>query len=105
MDKNILNDETNNIINKDEIVEKIKDKNFIIAEINIEEEDINKEIRIINSFDKSYYSYLDNYKEEDYANEEKIKENCEIKIKNKKIEFCYFYEFKEKGNILLNIYF
>ena len=84
---------------------KLKIKNFIIAEINIEEEDINKKIRIINSFKQSYLFSLDNYKEEDYANEEEIKENSEIKINNKKIEFCYFYKFKEKGKYIIEYIF
>ena len=37
----------------------IKDSNYIISKIDIEEEDVNKEIRI---FDDSYYDY-------DYSNE------------------------------------
>ena len=43
-------------------------------------------------------------KEEDYYkynNEKEIKDNCEIKINNKKIEFRYYYEFKEKGKFII----
>ena len=40
-----------------------------------------------------------------YNNEEEIKENCEIKINNKIIEFCYFYEFKEKGKYIIEYSF
>ena len=80
---------------------KYKKENYIIAEINIKEEDINKDKRIINSFEylirtgsiygikkKDYYLY---------ENEEDIKDNCKIKINNNDIDFNYFYKFKEKG--------
>jgi hypothetical protein len=54
--------------------------NYIIAEINISEEDINKNIRIINSYEEAK-------KEHDYLegdnNEKELRENCVIKINNK----------------------
>ena len=74
--------------------------NYIIAEIEIKENDINKDIRIINSFEQSKRekTYIDkgteNYK---YENEKEIKENCKIKINNKIISFSYFYKFPKIG--------
>ena len=80
---------------------KEKNENYILAEINIEEENINKDIRIINSFEEFKREYNDlDYEEEDdykYRNEKEIKDNCIIKINNRKIKFQYFYKFKEKG--------
>ena len=60
---------------------KKKNKNYILAEINIEEKDINEDIRIINTFEE--YKRINELKdkEEDYkyVNEKEIKENCIIK--------------------------
>ena len=72
--------------------------NYITAEIDIKEEDINKEIRIINSFEnlkreKGWNALKDDYK---YENEKDIK-NCVIKINDTPITFCYFYKFTQKG--------
>ena len=54
-----------------------ENENYILAEINIEEDDINKDIRIINSFEENKrIIYIDD--EEDdykYENEKEIKEN------------------------------
>ena len=73
--------------------------NYIIAEINIKEEDINKDIRIINSFEQNKREKNDkNYKDDYlYKNEKEIKENCKIKINDEIIPFSYFYKFKKKG--------
>ena len=72
--------------------------NFIIAEIYIKEEDINKNIRIINSFEN--YKRENKLKEEEtdniYANEKEIK-RCKIKINEKLIGFSYYYKFNKKG--------
>ena len=73
--------------------------NYIIAEVEIEEEDINKKIRIINSYEE--FKRINDLKvgEDDYKyeNEKEIKENYEIKINNNIIAFNYYYEFKKKG--------
>ena len=86
--------------------------NYIIAEINLEEKDINKDIRIINSFEEDtrsrikekqelseewYKKYLPNGKfNESFINEEEVK-NCEIKINDELIPFNYFHKFDKKG--------
>ena len=83
--------------------------NYIIAEINIEKEDINKDIRIINSYEECIRNnkYLEReIKEVDkYENEKEIKDNCKIKINNNYIDFNYFYKFKEKGKLIIKYLF
>ena len=66
-----------------------KNKNYIIAEIFIKKENVNKNIRIINSCDK---------------NEDEIKK-CEIKINNKIIPFNYFYKFESEGKYIIQYSF
>ena len=85
--------------NKDIIKNIEENKNYIIAEINIEEDDINKNIRILNSFESFKRINEIEDKEDDYKyeNEKEIKENCIIKVNNKIIPFNYLYKFKEKG--------
>ena len=53
-------------------------KNYIIAEIEIKEEDINKEIQIINSCEewKRSNGLSDEEEYNIYKNEKEIKENC-----------------------------
>ena len=80
-----------------------KENNYIIAEINIKEEDINKNIRLINSYEESRRSY--NWEiEAKYKNEEEIKK-CEIKINNELFPFNYFYKFKSKGKYIIKYSF
>ena len=104
---NIIIYEINNSTIIEKKIEKSKEfiflketENYIIGEIEIREEDINKDIRIINSFEEVkrnkrwWEDKEDDYK---YENEKEIKENCKIEINNKIISFSYFYKFKEKG--------
>ena len=74
--------------------------NFIDAEINIGENDVNKYIRIINSFEEYKRNHI-NLKVDNelrYKNEKEIMDNCEIKIGEKKINFFYFIRFSKPGN-------
>ena len=73
--------------------------NYIIAEIEIKEEDINKNIKIISSYEemKKINCWKDRKDDYKYENEKEIKENCEIKINNNKIQFSYYYIFKNEG--------
>ena len=91
--------------NKINTLEEKSSNNYIIAEIEIKEEDINKDIRIINSYEqyKREYYWEDNKK--DYENEKEIKENCEIKINNKIIPFSYFYNFTKKEKYIIQYSF
>ena len=93
---NIIINDISNIINENNINNKfkylmniydkmsnIKDNNYIIYKIIIKEKDINKDIRIINSFE---YSFRENKRslnnEEENYNEKDIMQSCEIKINN-----------------------
>ena len=71
--------------------------NEIIDEINIKEEDINKNIRIINSYEQAKKENNTYIKYKEYENDKEKKDNIEIKINNNFIPFYYFYQFKEKG--------
>ena len=64
-------------------------KNCIIGEIYIKEEDINKDIKIINSIENSGKLMED-------KNEAEIKE-CDIYINDENIGFSYCYKFKKEG--------
>ena len=82
-----------------DFINKNKTKNAIIGEIHINKNNINNKIQIINSFE-NWKNKNDSKIEEDdykYKNEKEIKENIEIKINEKKIEFTYYYKFKKEG--------
>ena len=87
--------------------DKNKRKNNIIGEIYINKDNINKDIRIINSFEnvKREGKWKDDKDDYLYENEEEIKENLEIEINEKKIEFTYYYKFKEEGKYLIEYSF
>ena len=76
----------------------MEDINYIKAEIEIKENNINRKIRIINSFEeiKREEEWNDKWNDYKYENEKEIKEKCIIKINEKIISFSYFYIFKEK---------
>ena len=80
--------------------------NIIIVEININENEINKDIRIINSFEevKRNKHLKDNKDDYKLENEKEIKE-CKIKINNKIIPFTYFNKFNKKGKYKIEYYF
>ena len=75
---------------------KNEDNNYITSEIIIKEEDVNEDIRILNSCEEciSIYPGLRKYK--NINNENEIKK-CEIKINDKVIPFNYLHNFKAKG--------
>ena len=71
--------------------------NIIIGEIYIKEEDVDKDIQIINSFENAKKENQWKDKDGEYENEKEIKENIEIKINGKLIEFTYYYKFNKEG--------
>jgi len=90
--------------------------NAIIGEININEDDIVKDIQIISSFENykrntpdgfmNLKMYVPDIKNEDkYKNEKEIKDNIEIKINEKIIEFTYNYKFEEEGKYKIEYIF
>ena len=101
----------------DDIIEKIKGQeenvnnnitNYIVAEIEIKNEHINQDIRIINSFEqiekesKIFIYQKDRYK---YENLKEIKESIEISINGQVIPFCHFYKFKKEGKYTIRYSF
>ena len=94
--------------NIEEIIYFIENINYIIAEINIEEKDIIKDIRIINSYEEEHRNnnlLMTKKAIDKYGNEKEIKDNCQIKINNNYIDFNYFYKFKEKGKYIIKYIF
>jgi surface protein len=91
-------------------------RNYIVAELCIKEEDINKDIRILNSYEKSSeYNFKKNLREnlnfseftlkkEEYMNENEIKK-CQITINDEPIPFNYFHKFKSKGKYTIKYSF
>ena len=81
--------------------------NIIIGEINLNNDDINKDIQIINSFEnfKRIYQGMKFEDEDKCKNEKEIKENIEIKINGKKIEFTYNYKFEKEGKYQIEYLF
>ncbi len=81
-------------------------ENCIFAEITINEKNVNKEIRIINTFEESKREHNWPDKEDDYKykNEKKIKD-CTIIINDKIIDFNYVYTFNEKGIYEIKYFF
>ena len=88
------------------VIEPIHSKtnnNYIIAEVYIKDEDINKEIQIINScenFNRRHNLGI----EKEEMNEEEIKK-CEIRINDKLIPFTYSYKFINKGKYIIKYSF
>ena len=83
-----------------------ENNNIIIGEININKNDINKDIQIINSFENFKRNLNIKFENEDnFKNEKEIKENIEIKINEKIIEFTYSYKFKKEGKYKIEYLF
>ena len=97
--KNLLNEfnEYKNEIEKD-------NTNYIISEIEIKKNDINKDIRIINSYEE-YCIKTNEVIKDEYKNEKEIKDNIEININDEIIPFSYFHKFKEKGRYTIKYIF
>ena len=83
-------------------------ENIITGEINISSNDIFKTIRIINTYENikrmDYYSE-DKNDDWKYENEKEIKENVEIKINGKLIEFSFTHKFKTEGKYKIKYLF
>ena len=74
-------------------------KNIIIGEIEIKSENVNRDVRIINSFENVKRDEKKDDKDDDwkYENEKEIKENTEIEINGELIKFSYHYTFTKEG--------
>ena len=104
---NLNNKSLYNSFKKDENEIIINKENAIIGEINIESCDKHKNIQIINSFEnvKNLYKKENAYDDYKYVNEKEIKENIEIRIDGKPIEFSYSYKFQNEGKYIIKYLF
>ena len=86
---------------------KDNENNFIIGKLYIGENDINKNIRIINSFEeiKRKYNYYKVDNELRFYNEKEIMENCQIEINEKRKKFSYFIKASKPGIITIKYIF
>ena len=91
-----INESNKNCLNKE---------NFILAEIFIKDEDLNNDIRIINSYEEYMRKNCPNEKlEEKEKNEDEITK-CEIEINNQSISFNYYHKFDKSGKHLIKYSF
>ena len=98
----IFTNENNNIIN--DKINKINN-NYITAELDIKDDNVNKDIRIINSYEE--YMRKDGIMKrmkKKLMNEEEIKQ-CEIRINDILIPFNYFYKFTKKRKYIIKYSF
>ena len=82
--------------------------NKFIAIYYIKNNDINKKIRIINSFEqfkREHSSSINNQDKKLLENELSFKKNIQITINNKKIDFTYFYIFNKEGKYTIEYSF
>ena len=91
------------------IYEKMNNKyyNYITAELEIKQDDLNENIRIINSFEQCKKEEEWEDEDDDYKceNEKEIKNNCEIKINNEIVPFSYFHKFDKIGKYTIQYSF
>ena len=92
---------------KNYIKEINNEKSFIISEVNISSEDINKDIQIINSYEnyRRKHEAIDNKINPEFDNEKDIKENIQIKINGETIPFSYMHKFKKEGKYKIEYIF
>ena len=91
---------------------KMKD-NYILCEYNIKNEDLNKDIQILNYLNEELKEEIINdYKEigkTDYIleiNKDEINSSiCDLYLNNKRINFSYKYKFEKEGKYSLKILF
>ena len=89
-----------NIINKNIIIY----ENYITAEIYIKENEVNYNIRIINSYEAEKRSLYNFSFDENYRNENEIKK-CKILIEGRLIPFSYYYKFNKTGTFKIKYSF
>ena len=97
-----MNDLLNHNNNHNNIIKNVNKNNYIISEIMIKKRDIDKKIKIINSYEEWMKDI--NLMKDELKNEDEIKK-CEIKINDELIPFNYFYKFKSKGKYTIKYSF
>ena len=106
---NIINEDIFKILNNSnnqekmkylfELYEEMSSINYITAEIFIDKNNINKDVRIINSYEqrKREGELINKKRYSNDENEQELKENCYIFINDNPIRFSYFYKFSKEG--------
>ena len=69
-------------------------------------DDVNKDIQIINSYNNVWRKnqIFAEVNKDGWSNEKEIKDNIEIRINGKPIDFSYTHKFEKKEYIILNIF-
>ena len=100
-----LNEKFNDLFNVNNINKKLNLDNYIIAKIKIKDEDINKNIKILSSYEEYIRDNPGKLTENDiYKDEDEIKQ-CKININDEIIPFSYYYKFKSKGEYTIKYSF
>jgi len=100
-----LDKKFDDLLNVKDINKEKKFENYIIAKIDIKDEDVNKKIKIISSFEEDIRINPGKWIVDDiFKNEDEIKK-CEIKINDKKNPFNYYHQFKTKGKYTIKYSF
>ena len=102
-DSNKQEENTPNTINN-RIPISQNNNNYIIAEVEIKDEDVNKDIRIIDSYDEFHRNWDFKKFKAEKSNEEEIKK-CEIRINNELIPFNYSHRFVNIGKNVIKYSF
>ena len=92
----VKDNDLNNIYRVNNCIKNKVENNFIIGKIFISQNDIGKNIRIINSYEEQLRNALNNNIKEEFKNEKEIKE-CKIEINNEIIPFSYSIKFRKEG--------
>ena len=91
--------------NRNIAIKEENNNNYIIAEIYIKDSDIDKDIRIMNSYEEFMRkNYPDEQLDKNEINEKEINQ-CDIIIDNKPISFNYFYNFNKSGKYTIKYLF
>ena len=90
---------------------KVKKENYITAELYIDEENVNKEIHILNCVENYIREIPLEDRQEDeievlqeFKNENDLTK-CSIRINDALIPFCYRYKFQAPGNYIIEYTF
>ncbi len=84
-------------------VKNIENKNnYILCEYIIEKYKLNRPIQILNCYEEVKKEYLS---VKGINNEKEIKDNCELYLNDKKIDFCLKYKFEKEGKYIIIIIF
>ena len=99
-----LNEKFDELLNLNNTKKESSLDNYILADIYIKDEDINKDIKILSSNEEFFRTNQGELIDNNIGNEDEITK-CEIKINDEKIPFNYFYKFKSKGKYRIKYIF